>query len=334
MADLSSLSQNRFVIIGRAGMDFYPDPPGTKTEEASRFVSCLGGSSANIGAAITRHGGAAALITSVSDDAIGRFALNQLDAYGIDRSRVKSVGGEARNSLAVVESRIEDHQSVIYRNGAADFQMTVEDVEAVDYAAYGALITTGTVFAAEPSRSAAFHAFDLAKAMGLPLIFDIDYRPYSWPSAEVAADVYSRAGALCDIIVGNDEEFGFMAGGLDKGLEKAREMARSTASIVVYKMGEKGAITITPDEEFRTGIYPVDALKPTGAGDGFMGGFIASLAAGHGLKDCILRGSACAAIVVSRVGCAPAMPTTAELEDFLATHPGLTGACPDQSMRG
>ncbi len=324
MADLSGIARNRFVVIGRAGMDFYADPPGTRTEDATRFVACLGGSSANIGAAITRHGGEVALVTSVSDDAIGRFALNQLDRYGIDRRHVTSVGGEARNSLAVVESRVEDHQSVIYRNGAADFQMTVEDVAAVDYASYGALITTGTVFAAEPSRSAAFHAFDLAREAGLPLIFDIDYRPYSWPSAGVAAEVYSRAGALCDIIVGNDEEFGFMAGGLDKGLDKAREMARTSASIVVYKRGEHGAITITPDEEFSTGIYPVEALKPTGAGDAFMGGFISALAAGHALKDCVLRGSACAAIVVGRVGCAPAMPNPAELNDFLATHPGPT----------
>lgn len=324
MTDVSRISRNDFVIIGRAGMDLYPDPPGTKTEEATQFFACLGGSSANIGAAITRHGGKAALVTSVADDAIGRFALNELARYGVDTAHVKSVGGEARNSLALVESRVEDHQSVIYRNGAADFQMTTEDVEAVDYASYGALITTGTVLAAEPSRSATFHAFDLARKAELPLIFDVDYRPYSWPSPRVAAETYSRAGALCDIIVGNDLEFDFMAGGAGKGLEKARELARSSAGIVVYKMGESGAITLTPDQEFQTGIYPVGALKPTGAGDGFMGGFIASLAAGHDVRDCVLRGSACAAIVVSRVGCAPAMPTTAELEDFLASHPGPT----------
>lgn len=324
MTDLTRLAKNTFVIIGRAGMDMYPDPPGTKTEEATQFYACLGGSSANIGVAIKKHGGRSALVTSVSDDSIGRFCLNELDKYGVDRTHVKSVGGEARNSLAVVESRIEDHQSVIYRGNAADFQMTIEDVEAVNYPAYGALITTGTVLAAEPSRSAAFHAFDLAKAAGLPLIFDVDYRPYSWPSTEDAARVYSRAGALCDIIIGNDVEFGFMAGDYGKGLDKARELAHSTASIVVYKMGEEGAITLTPTEEFRTGIYPVTALKPTGAGDSFMGGFIASLAAGHTLKDAVLRGSACASIVVSRVGCAPAMPTTAELEEFLSSHAGPT----------
>lgn len=324
MADLASIEGNSFVIIGRAGMDFYPDPPGTKTEEASQFFACLGGSSANIGVAITRHGGQCALVTRVSDDAIGRFALNELDKYGVNRTHVTPVGGEARNSLAVVETRVEDHQSVIYRNGAADFEMTQDDVAAVNYAPYSALITTGTVFAAEPSRSATFHAFDLARQADLPLIFDVDYRPYSWPSAQVAADVYSRAATMCDIIIGNDVEFGFMAGDYDRGLDKARDLARNGAQIVIYKMGEAGAVTITPDQEFRTGIYPVTALKPTGAGDSFMGGFIASLAQGHDLRTAVLRGSACASIVVSRVGCAPAMPTTAELEAFLSSHPDPT----------
>ncbi|WP_171173286.1 5-dehydro-2-deoxygluconokinase [Ruegeria sp. HKCCD8929] len=324
MADLNRIIGNSFVILGRAGMDLYADPPGTKVEEAQGFYSCLGGSSANIGVAITKHGGRAALVTCVSDDAIGRFALNELDKYGIDRTHVRAVGGECRNSLAVVETRLEDTQSVIYRNGAADFEMSMADVEAVDYSAYSALITTGTVLAAETSRSAAFRAFELAKAAGLPLIFDVDYRPYSWPSAEVASDTYSRAAELCDVIIGNDVEFGFMAGAYDQGLSKARALAQTGSRIIVYKMGEKGAVTISGGQEFRTGIYVVDALKPTGAGDSFMGGFIAALAAGHDLEQAVLRGSACASIVVSRVGCAPAMPTPDELDDFLATHPGPT----------
>lgn len=311
------LNGNRFVIIGRAGMDFYPDPPGTRTEEATQFFACLGGSSANIGVAISKLGGRVDLVTCVSDDAIGRFALNQLDHYGIGRAHVRSVGGEARNSLAVVETRIEDHQSVIYRNGAADFEMSEADVTAVDYAAFDALITTGTVFAAEPSRSATFRAFDLARAAGLPLILDIDYRPYSWPSAEEAAQVYSRAGAMCDVIIGNDVEFGFMAGDYDRGLDMARKLVAKGASLAVYKMGEKGAITITKEAEVTTGIYRTEALKPTGAGDSFLGGFVAGLADGLPVRDAVLQGSAAAAIVVSRVGCAPAMPTRAELDDFL-----------------
>lgn len=320
----AALSKNKFILIGRAGMDLYPDPPGTKTEEAVNFYSCLGGSSANIAVAITKLGGECSLVTCVSDDAIGRFAINELTKYGIATDFIRKVGDEARTSLALVETRIEDHQSVIYRNGAADFEMTKADIEQIEFEHYGALIATGTALAAEPSRSASFHGFEAAKQAGLPVIFDLDYRPYSWESREDASATYSKAGAMCDMIIGNDLEFGFMAGDYAKGLEKARELAALPNKIVIYKMGERGAITLTNTQEIHTGIYPVTALKPTGAGDSFMGGLIASLAAGYDLRDSVLRGSACASIVVSKVGCAPAMPSLETLENFLKTNPDLT----------
>jgi 5-dehydro-2-deoxygluconokinase len=91
-------------------------------------------------------------------------------------------------------------------------------------------------------------------------------------------------------------------------------------------MGEKGAITITPQGEVMTGIYSTDALKPTGAGDSFLGGFVAGLADGLAVRDAVLQGSAAAAIVVSRVGCAPAMPTRADLDSFLRTNVAPTAA--------
>ena len=318
---IEGIKKNNFVVVGRVGIDFTPDA-GIAIEDASTVMVAMGGSSANIAAGLVKFGSKAALVTRVSDDAIGRYCINQLNHYGVDATHVKPIAGEYRNSLAVYETRLENHNSVIYRNGAADFQMSMEDVEAVDYSQFGALITAGTVFAAEPSRSAAFRAFELAKEAGLPIIFDVDYRPYSWPSPQVAEDVLSRAGAMSDVIVANDEEFGFMAGGIEKGLAKARELANSTASIVVYKMGHLGAITFADGEETQSGIYKVEALKPTGAGDSFMAGFIASIAEGRDLNEAVMRGSACAAIVVAKPGCAPAMPNTEQLEAFLASHPG------------
>ncbi|MEP3441672.1 MAG: 5-dehydro-2-deoxygluconokinase [Sulfitobacter sp.] len=319
------IRQNNFVVIGRVGMDMFP-AAGEAVENADNFTADMGGSSANIAAGIVKLGGAAALVTRVSDDAVGRFCVNKLQHYGVETTHVTPVGGEARNSLALYESRVEGHQSVIYRNGAADFEMTQADVEAVDYARFGALVTAGTVFAAEPSRAASFRAFEVARAAGLPVIFDIDYRPYSWPSAQVAETVLSKAGEMSDVIVGNDDEFGFMAGDKSKGLEKARALAATTAAIVVYKMGEHGAITFANGKELRTGIYPVTALKPTGAGDSFMAGMLSSLAAGNDLKTAVLAGSACAAIVVAKPGCAPAMPFPQDLSNFLASHPGPTSA--------
>ncbi|WP_417256373.1 5-dehydro-2-deoxygluconokinase [Celeribacter halophilus] len=320
---IAGIRKGSFVVFGRAGMDMYADPPGTRADEADTFRADLGGSSANICAGLCKLGMQSALVTSVSDDAVGRFCTNRLRHYGVDTQYLKVLGGEARVSLAVYESCIEDFQLVIYRNNAVDFQVTEEDVDRVNYDNFGALITAGTVFAAEPSRSATFRAFENARTANLPVIFDIDYRPYSWPSAAVASEVLTRAGEESDLIVGNDEEFGFMAGSMDKGLAKARELA-AKGKMVIYKMGQKGALTFADGEEIRTGIYPVTAIKPNGAGDSFMAGLLAAIAEGRPLKEAVLRGSACASMVVSRPGCAPAMPTTSQLNDFLAACSGPT----------
>ncbi len=318
---LTGIATRNFLVIGRVGMDLSPDPDGTRTKDAEHMKVGMGGSSANIAAGLVKLSCRAALVTCVSEDAVGWYCLNQLDHYGVDRTHVKKIRGEVRTSLAVYETRIAEHQSVIYRNNAADFQMTIEDVEKVDYGAFGALITTGTVFASEPSRAATFRAFELARAAGMPIIFDVDYRPYSWPSDDVAKDVLISAAALADVIVGNDEEFGLMAGDIAHGLAKARELAGDTAGIVVYKMGPEGAVTFADGQELRTGVFASNALKPTGAGDSFLAGLLAGLSESRPMKQAVLRGSACAAIVVAKPGCAPAMPNSAELEAFLASHP-------------
>lgn len=323
------IAAKRFVVLGRVGMDLTAEPIGAATSEATGMMVSMGGSSANIAAGLVKLGCAASLVTCVSDDAVGQYCLNQLDAYGIDRRHVRAIRGEERTSLALVDARVAGHSSVIYRNNAADFRMSLADVEAVDYSGFGALITTGTVFAAEPSRGAAFRALELAKAAGLTVIFDVDYRPYSWPSPEIAAEVLGRAAGMSDVIVGNDEEFDFVAGAPGQGLAKARALAASGAEIVIYKRGPEGAITFAGGAELRTGIYAVAALKPTGAGDSFLAGLLAALADGAPLDAALRRGSACAAIVVTRPGCAPAMPTPAELDAFLASHPG-----PSQPAKG
>ncbi|UWQ20199.1 5-dehydro-2-deoxygluconokinase [Jannaschia sp. W003] len=320
---LEGIARRAFLVVGRVGMDLTPMPPGTPTAQARDMFVSMGGSSANIAAGLVRLGCTASLVTRVSDDAVGRYCLAQLDRYGIGRTHVGLAGGEARTSLAVVEAKVEDHQSVIYRNGAADFEMDVAEVEAVDLAPFGALVTAGTVFAAEPSRSAAFRALERARDAGLTVIFDVDYRPYSWPSPAVAEEVLSRAAALADMVVGNDEEFGFMAGGIERGRDMARRLA-ATGAVAIYKRGPEGAETYRGDECMRTGVFPVEAMKPTGAGDSFLAGLLAGLADGLAFRDAVLQGSAAAAIVVTRPGCAPAMPDRAELAAFLRDHPTPT----------
>jgi 5-dehydro-2-deoxygluconokinase len=152
------------------------------------------------------------------------------------------------------------------------------------------------------------------------VVIDLDYRPYSWPSAHEAAETYRAAIEASDVVVGNDDEFAVVANGLhEDGRQLAEELGQDDKTII-YKMGEKGSIVYSKNETFETGIFPVTAIKPMGAGDAFMASLMASMATGHPLRDAVLRGSAAAAMVVSRFGCAPAMPTSAELDTFVSQN--------------
>ena len=270
---ISKIQKNNFLLIGRAGVDIYPDPPGTKTENANKYVTHLCGSSANMGVQLTKYGGSCSLLTRVSNDALGKFAINQLNSYGVKSDLVKLEDNESRISFAIVESTIVDHQSIIYRHKAADLFLNKNDIENSNLQNYECILITGTSLAAEPSRSAVLYALKLAKEKKIPVIMDIDYRPYTWESEDKAKEIYNLAGDYCSGIIGNDDEFAILSGNYDDGLSYAKKISKN-CDLVIYKMGEKGSITFANNEEIQRGIFPVKPLKPTGAGDAFMGSFI------------------------------------------------------------
>lgn len=314
------MALERFLVLGRVGMDLNADPPGARIETAGRFTAAIGGSAGNIAAALARQGVEVGLISCVSDDAVGRFCLSELARYGVDTTHVRPVGGERRTSLALTETVTADCQTVLYRNGAADFALEQAAVAGIDFAPVAALVVTGTALAAEPSRAAAGLAMRRAREAGALIVLDIDYRAYSWTSREEAATICRAAAGTSDIVIGNDVEFALLAGSEAHGEALARSLARENALFTVYKRGAEGCTTFTADFHFATPIFPVQALKPTGAGDGFMGGLLAGLAQGCILDEAVRRGAATAALIVSGIGCAPASPDRATLDRFIAAH--------------
>ena len=159
-------------------------------------------------------------------------------------------------------------------------------------------------------------AIDISTKKNIPLIIDIDYRPYNWESNQVKSDVYKKVLKKMDIIIGNDLEFN-IADNSKNGLELAESLINDKPSIIVYKKGEYGSDLITKDNKKSFGIFSVIPLKPTGAGDAFNGGFISSLLNGQTIEDAVIKGSASAAIVVTKVACSSAMPNEDELKEFM-----------------
>lgn len=316
------MALNKFVVLGRVGMDLYADPPGTRIEQAARYFATIGGSAGNIAVALARQGARAALLTCVSADAVGRFCLAELARFGVQTQHIRlGVDATARSSLAVVETIPNDAQTVLYRNGAADFGLDLADVAAVDFGDVAALVVTGTALAVQPSRGAVQAAMARARDSGALVVLDVDYRATSWTSPQAAAQISLAAAQSSDIVIGNDDEFGLMAGDYAQGRALAQSLAQQGALFCVYKRGADGAITFVGDAQIDTPIFAVAARKPMGAGDGFMGGLMAGLAAGHSLPDALRRGAATAAMIVAGIGCAPASPDQAALDDFIRHHP-------------
>ena len=313
------------IVVGRAGLDLYPEPDGTEIEAAARLVSDVGGSAANIAVALARQGVRAALLSPLSDDAVGRFVRAALAGYGVETARCRAIAGGCRTSLALAETRASDCEVVIYRNGAADLELGEADLDRTFVASAAVLVATGTALAREPSRSAVMQAIDIARATGTFIVLDIDHRPYSWASIGEAAAAYRAAAARADAVIGNDEEFAIVAGDREAAVAAARETVGRGCAFAILKRGERGSLTFTAGETFETGIYPVTVKKPFGAGDAFVGGLIAALLGGLPLPAAVRRGAAGAALVVSRRGCASAMPSVDEIENLLTSRQAAAG---------
>jgi len=306
----------KILVLGRAGIDIYPEPPGTKIADVNHFSSHLGGSAANTCVALKQHGVQSDLVTCVSDDAIGEYIINKLESYGIGTEYCKKIDKSFQTQIAVVETILKNNQSILYRNNSCDLQLSNEMIEKINYDEYSALFISGTALSSEPSRSSVFLASKRAIEANIPQIIDLDYRPYNWESDEMKSVIYKKIMNNVDIIIGNDLEFN-IADNSSEGFNFAKNLIKNKPSIIIYKKGEKGSELITKDKISSHGVYSVDAIKPTGAGDAFNGGFISSIIKGISLEQSLQFGSATAAIVVTRVGCSSAMPSHEEVKKFI-----------------
>jgi len=202
------------ILLGRAAIDFNPAYSDAVKEEfkplqkVHYFEMFLGGSPANITVGVTRHGLKAGFIGKVSDDQFGDYIINYFDELGVDTSHVTRCTNGAKLGLTFTEMLSPKESSILmYRNMAADLQLSVDDVDEDFIKKSKVLLISGTALAESPSREAALKAALLAKKNGVKIIFDIDYRSYNWQSKDEISIYYSTVAKIADIIMGSREEF-------------------------------------------------------------------------------------------------------------------------------
>jgi 5-dehydro-2-deoxygluconokinase len=323
------------ICMGRAAVDLYGEQVGGRLEDVLSFAKYLGGSPANTAVGCARLGLKPAMLTRVGDEHNGRFVRETLAAEGVDVSHVATDPGRL---TALVFLAIRDRDTfplVFYRENCADMAIEPADFDAAFIGSARALLVSGTHLSTRRTYDACRTAMRFARAAGARVVLDIDYRPVLWgltgpglgearfvPSDRVSEHLQTVVGD-CDLIVGTEEEI-HIAGGTTDTLAALRRLRAMTAATLVLKRGPMGCVVFSGPipGAIEGGIvgpgFPVEVFNVLGAGDAFMAGFLRGWLRDEPLERCAAYANACGALVVSRHGCAPAIPSWEELAHFLA----------------
>ncbi len=309
------------IPVGRVAIDLNPEDYNRPLEESEHFTKYVGGSPANIAVGLARLGNRVGFLARVSDDAFGRYVTQYFEKEGIDVSHIRPCRHGEKLGLTFTEIKSPTESSILmYREGVADLQLEPEDVDEAYIRKTACLLISGTSLCISPSREAALKTGLLARKNGVPIVFDADYRAYTWKSFDEIAVYTSLAASMADIIMGSREEFDLMERflGLDGSDEKSAEhWLGQGAKICVIKHGKEGSRAYAEDGAYLVKPFPVHALKGFGGGDGYASAFLHSLMEGMSLPDALERGSASAAMLVASHACSRDMPTQEALEAFI-----------------
>ncbi|GAB2603625.1 5-dehydro-2-deoxygluconokinase [Paractinoplanes abujensis] len=309
------------LTMGRIGVDLYPQQTGVSLREVRTFEKFLGGSASNVAVAAARYGRRSAVITRTGEDPFGEFLHDALRGFGVDDRFVTPVSSLPTPVTFCEIFPPDDFPLYFYRfPKAPDLEIHPSELDYDAIRAADIFWVTGTGLSQEPSRTATLDALKYRGKSGTT-VFDLDYRPMFWRSREEARHWYARALPHATVAVGNVDETD-TAVGARKPDEAAQKLHEAGIELAVVKQGPAGVLASDGTNRTEVPPVPVDVVNGLGAGDAFGGALCHGLLAGWELEATMRFANAAGAIVASRLSCADAMPTEAEVRALMgeSTH--------------
>jgi 5-dehydro-2-deoxygluconokinase len=308
------------LTIGRVGVDIYPLQTGVSLAEVQTFQRFLGGSATNVAVAAARHGRRSAVITRTGDDPFGTYVHRALKDFGVDDRYVTSVPW-LPTPVTFCEVFPPDHFPIwFYRYPKApDLEIKPDEIPVDAVRTAKIFWATGTGLSQDPSSAAHDAAW---QARGRPplTVLDLDYRPSFWESRDAAGTRMRAALQHVTVAVGNLDECETVTGSRDPRTIAA-DLLGQGLELAIVKQGPKGVYAAAAGTAIEIEPIPVDVVNGIGAGDGFGGALCHGLLAGWPLERVLRFANAAGAIVTTKLECSSAMPTTGEVEQFLAGVP-------------
>lgn len=311
------------LALGRISVDLYAQEPGATFLDPQTFVKSIGGSPSNVAVAAARLGLKSAIVTAVGGDPLGEYTIAKLQALGVETRYVTvREGGRTPVVLVALDDPAEPTLTFLREPNAPDTTIDSDAVDEDTVATCRVLWTSGATLATGTTARTALRWLAY-RARRPHTVLDLDLRPTLWSDPSEATAAAEHAIELSSVVIGNRAECA-MALGVSEPHAAADALLSRGVTTAVVKMGADGVLLATAEDRVVIDPVRVTARCGSGAGDAFGGALAAGLVHGWPLARTGRLANAAGALVTSRLTCADAMPTQAELEAFLAGADGAS----------
>lgn len=288
------------------------------------YESNPGGAPCNVLAMLSNLQKRTAFIGKVGDDFLGNALQQRIVRMGISTEGL-SKDKKRNTTLAFLnDSKTYPHQYLFYRNRTADMNLDEGDVDA-DMLSRTRIFHFGSLsFTHKRCRKATRKAIRTAKSKHRLISFDPNYRPVLWFSEEEARKWMLYGCSVCDILKVEASELAFITQQttIQNGVDFLQK--HYSISLILVTSGEAGSQAFMGNRKVHQEAFLTSqTIDTTGAGDTFLGCCLSYILeqgmelSDHQLQEMLFRANAAASLETTRKGAIRAMPTQAELEDYL-----------------
>ncbi|ATW27793.1 carbohydrate kinase family protein [Candidatus Formimonas warabiya] len=288
--------------LGTAAMDIVLQCDELPREDGFSFIHreqlMPGGSCANVLVALAQLGVRTGLVAQIGDDQYGRIFLQDLQESGVEPTGVfvKEKGVTLHTFITVAKNGT---KAIFAHLG--DSLLTLAEEAVTEEMLEGVKVFYTDMFAGQ----AALKLARLCKERGIPVVFNLECPPSFMALCQVSREKLEEILSLADLIFSCREGLVELAGTEDPMVSGPQVYEKyHPGQGLVFTLGDKGSICFYDQGRVaQTGVFQVDAVDTTGAGDAFVGGFIFAYFLQNKDRELALRfASACAALKCTQLG--------------------------------
>jgi len=297
-------------------------PPPLRLDQALSLDVQIGGSEANVLAAVSRLGLRTGLITALpAEHAWGDRTVRELWGHGVDCAGVLRRPGSRMGLYFLEYGPPPRAVRVLYdRRESALSQLVPDEVDwGLVRDARMVHLSGITPALGENLRAVIRRACREAQEAGVPISFDVNYRSRLWSAKEARDFLAEVLPAVGYLFIGSDDAATVfeLAGPPEAVLNGLRKIA--PAATIALTLGEAGSAALAGSVVHRPSrLYTVTTVDRVGAGDAFAAGFLWRVLTGRSVQEAIDAATALAALKCTIWGDI-ALVRAVEVEELLAS---------------